>query len=94
MKNIIVGIEESFKKKCKLLVEHIDYLKMKIEELKKSETEGKYCKYKRSICMFERVIFYNPRENHPFALACVVCCLTSFGPCISLSRLPQPSARV
>ena len=35
-----LGIEESFKKKCKLLVEHIDCLKMKIEELKKSEAKG------------------------------------------------------
>jgi FtsZ-binding cell division protein ZapB len=35
-----LGIEESFKKKCKLLVEYIDCLKIKIEELKRNEAEG------------------------------------------------------
>ena len=35
-----LGIEESFKKKCKLLVEYIDYLKKNVEELKKNEAEG------------------------------------------------------
>ena len=47
----VLGIEESFKKKCKLMVEHVDCLKMKIEELKKSQAEGWYRKYEQELCI-------------------------------------------
>ena len=64
----VLGIEESFKKKCKLLVEHIDCLKIKINKLKICEAEGKY--YNRSCtCIFLTVgcmwFKLNTHKLHP-----------------------------